>query len=238
MAKKNPPTSKKMLAAEQAEKTPGTHPFLILVAGFFSAFILLFCCVCGGAGWWFKPEIHEDPDRAAEIVRDIVDIDIPDAYQPEGTIEWNVLYLMRIRGAYYERFAGDGLLTFVEVNSRLESEADVRAHIHDTLIRKGGGGTPLVIDESETKTIEVEINGMFVPFTIQIGRDPPTAQTFHIIEGVFEGKHGGVLLSMRVNADNWEEQSVIDMLNSIGDTNAADAPTEAAPTDSPVTPQT
>ena len=213
-----------MLAAEQAEKKPGTHPFLILVAGFVSAFVLLFCCVCGGAGWWFKPEIHEDRERAAENVQEIVDITIPDVYQPKGTIEWNVFYMMTIRGAYYERYAGDGLLTLVEVNSRLQSEEDVRSHIRETLIRKGGGGTPLVIDEAETKEVEVEIGGGFVPFKFQVGRDPPTAQTFHIVEGVFAGKRGDVLLAMRVNADNWEEQSIIDMLHSIGS-----VPSEATP---------
>ena len=223
-AKKNPPTSKKMLAAEQAEKTPSTHPVLILVAGFVSAFMLLFCCVCGGAAWWFRPEIHDDPNRAAEVVAEIVDITIPETYQPQGTIEWNVAYAMSIRGAYYERFAGDGLLTIVEVNSRLRSEEDVRRHIRETLIRKGGGGTPLIIDDSETKKVEVEIRGGFVPFTFEIGRNPTLSENFHIVEGVFEGKSGDVLLAMRVNEDDWEEQSIIDMLNSIGDTASAESP--------------
>ncbi|TWT58705.1 hypothetical protein KOR42_20910 [Thalassoglobus neptunius] len=215
-SKNDIPENKKMMADDLTGKSTSAHPVLILIAGFASAILLLFCCVCGGAAWWFQPEVNEDPERAGELLAEIVAIDIPDTYLPQGTIEWNVAYLMSIRGSYFERFAGDGLLTVVEVDSRFRSEEDVRQHIRDTLLRKGGGGTPLVINDSESRIVEVAIGEELVPFKFEIGRDPPTGRVFHIVEGVFQGKQGEVLLSMRVNEDNWNEQSVIDMLNTIG----------------------
>ncbi|MDB4743612.1 hypothetical protein OAF98_03930 [Planctomicrobium sp.] len=216
-AKKKTSVSKKMLAAEQSDKNQPAHPVLVLIAGFMAAVLLFFCCACGGAAWWFQPEINENPDRAREIVAEMIDIQIPDSYQPKGTIEMNVAYTMSLRGAYYERFVGDGLLTLIEVNSRFQADEDVREHIRETLMEKGGGGTPLIVDPSDAKTVQVDINGQLVPFEIEIGRDPPSGRTFYIVEGVFKGKNGEVLLAMRVNEDNWEETSIIDMLQSIGE---------------------
>lgn len=217
VSKKEPSVSKKMLAAEQSEKNQPAHPVLVLVAGFVSAVLLFFCCACGSAMWWFRPEISENPDRARQLVTEMVDIQIPDSYQPKGTIEMNVAYIMSVRGAYYERFVGDGLLTLIEVSSRFQAEGDIREHFRQTLIEKGGGGTPLVIDEADSRRIGIEINGELVSFQFDIGRDPPSGRTFHIVEGVFAGKQGEVLLAMRVHEDNWEESSILDMLQTIGD---------------------
>lgn len=209
---------------------------LVLIAGFVSAILLFFCCACGIATWWFRPEIYEDSERARQLVEKMVDIRIPDSYQPKGTIEWNIAFAMSVRGAYYERFVGDGLLTLIEVDSRFRSDDDVRRHIRQTLMDKGGGGTPLIVDDSQTKRIEVVIHDEYVPFTFEIGRDPPSGRTFRIVEGVFEGKTGEVLLAMRVNEDNWEESSIIDMLQSIGRPPEAvrtlESPVENTPTPS------
>ncbi len=214
--KKEPLTSKKMLAAEESEKDRPTHPMLVLVAGFVSAILLFFCCACSGAMWWFRPEIYEDPDRAMQLTQEIVEIHIPDSYQPKGTIELNAAYLMSIRGVYYERFAGDGLLTLIEINSQFRSDEDVQRHIRKTLMEKGGGGTPLVVDESKTVRLPIDVQGEEVLFVFEVGQDPPTRKKYHLVEGAFPGKNGEVLLSMRVNEDNWEESSILEMIRSIG----------------------
>lgn len=206
----------KMADIETSNKNQPAHPMLVLIAGFASAVLLFFCCACGGAIWWFQPEIHEDPDRARQLVNEMIEIQIPDSYQPKGTIEMNAAYMLSLRGAYYERFVGDGLLTLIEVNSRFQAEEDIRNHIRQTLMEKGGGGTPLVVDPSDAKTVQIAINGQQVPFKFEIGRDPPSGRTFHVVEGVFPGNNGQILLAMRVNEDNWEETSIVDMLQSIG----------------------
>jgi len=191
------------------------HPLMVLFAGVLSTLFLGGCCVCGGAMWWFRPVINEDPNLAHELLPQIVDIQIPDAYQPHGTIEWNVAFMLDVRGVYFERFIGDGTLTIVEVNSRFHGDDDVRRHIRQTLLEKGGGGAPLVIDDSETQRVEFPIRGMQVPFTIEIGRDPPTGTAFYILEGAFPGDQGEVLLSVRVDEDHWEEKTIFDMIRSI-----------------------
>ncbi|MCA8998848.1 MAG: hypothetical protein KDA80_17750 [Planctomycetaceae bacterium] len=219
MSEKKPVSaSEKMKAARPGDPDEQkAHPLLVLLAGFASAFLLIGCCVCGGGLYWFRPEIHESPDRAREVTSEIVEITVPESYQPKGTIEWNIAYTMSLRGSYYERFIGDGLISLVEVNSRLGTHEDVRRHIRQTLLSKGGGGTPLVVNDSETTVRMFKVRGKEIPFTFEVGQDPAEpSRKFRLVEGVFDGKQGQVLLSVRVDEDHWDETAIVKMLESIG----------------------
>jgi len=194
-----------------------THPVLVMLAGFLSAFVLIGCCLCGGGLYWFRPEIREDAVQAERLLREIVEIRIPESFQPFGTIEWNVAYALRLRGVYFERFVGDGVIALVEANSRFGNHEDVRRHIRQTMLKKGGGGTPLVINDNDTTVRMFKIRGKDVPFLFEIGHDPAQPNSkFHLVEGVFDGKHGQVMLSVRVDAGHWDEPSIIAMIESIG----------------------
>ena len=140
------PASEKMRMTGSEPEDQSSSRFWTIAAGSLGAVLLFGFCVCGGIGWWFSPKLDENPEAARELVRDMVDIQIPDAFQPVGTIQWNVAFLLRLRGAYYERYLGDGKLTLVEVNSGLANDADLRRHIRETLLAEGAGGTTLVID--------------------------------------------------------------------------------------------
>lgn len=196
------------------------HPVLILVLGVFTAFGFAGACLCGGMVWWFRPVFREHADYARDLTAQVVDIGLTDttmtqAYLPKGTIEWNVAFLLQVRGIYYERFAGDGLLTLIEVNSRFRTEEDVRRHIRQTLEEKGGGGAALKIDETLTKRIAKTVRGEQIEFTFRIGKAPSTGRTYHLVEGVFDGNNGEVLLAMRVDDEIWSEAEAMDIINSI-----------------------
>ncbi|MCA9081412.1 MAG: hypothetical protein KDA58_12685 [Planctomycetaceae bacterium] len=203
-------------AEEIRELKERPHPVLAVLAGFLLAFLTLAFCVCGGAAWWFRPQISDDVELAEKIAHEIVEVDIPTSFQPRGAITWNVAFTMRLRGAYYELFAGDGLLSILEVQSRFRAEADVRNHIHTTLLEKGGGGALLVIDDTATTRQNFTIHGQEVPFTFQIGKDPARGRLYHLVEGVFEGRGGEVLVSLRIDDDSWDQNEVELLLRSLG----------------------
>ncbi len=192
------------------------HPVLAVLAGFVLAFVLLACCVCGGGAWWFRPELSQDEELAQKVTQEIVDIEIPTSFTAKGVITWNVLFTMHVRGAYYELFAGDGVLSILEVQSRFRAEEDVRQHIHQTLLEKGGGGTELVIDNTLTIQKNYDVQGKSVPFLFQIGEDRTRRDhRYHIVEGAFAGKHGEVLISLRIDDDSWSEAEVETLLKSL-----------------------
>lgn len=215
------------------------HPVMAVLAGFMLAIVMLICCVCGGGAWWFRPQLMEDEKLADQVAHEIVDMTIPPSFQPKGTIQWNVAFTMRVQGAYYELYAGDGVLTIIEVQSRFRAEHDVRQHIRQTLLEKGGGGEELFIDNSLTVQREFTIRGQKVPFLFQIGEDRTRRNhRYHIVEGVFDGKGGEVLISLRIDEDSWNDAEVELMLKSLEsaavpeDGNASPSPTQ--PTETPV----
>ncbi|MEZ5943398.1 MAG: hypothetical protein R3C18_18540 [Planctomycetaceae bacterium] len=217
------------------DKNERPHPAVAVLAGFMLAFVLLGCCVCGGGAWWFRPQLNDDDELVDPLTQDIVDIDIPKSFVPKGTITWNVAFTMWVRGAYYELLAGDGVLSIVEVRSRFRAEEDVRQHIRKTLLEKGGGGSELVIDDSLTTQKLYDIRGQEVPFLFQIGEDRTRRDhRYHIIEGVFDGKNGEVLISLRIDDDSWSEPEVETLLQSLtsqpeDEVVAGDEPTPAEP---------
>src|SRR5690606_23513100 len=107
--------------------------------------------------------------------------------QPQGLIEWNLPLTLQLRGVYYQRYVGDGLLTLLEVNTQLSSDQTIRNHIRKTLLEEGSGGTQLVIDQSKTHRESFEIAGEEIPFTFELAREGN--EVFHLVEGVFPGKN-------------------------------------------------
>lgn len=218
MSERKPLTPKeKMEAALPAEKKPvGSHPAVIMLAGFMSAFLLLGCCLCGGGMYWFRPRVYADAERARALTQEMVSIDIPEAYQPHGTIEWSIGPLAKIRGAYYERIVGDGVLTLLQVDSQLAGSGEVQRHIRQTLLEEGGGGAPLVIDPTAQRRETFTLSDQTATFIFDIAQDPPSHREFHLVEGVVETPGGQLLLTVRVDSDHWDEPAIRGMLQSIG----------------------
>jgi hypothetical protein len=198
--------SEKMRTAIPPAPESRRLPLLYFATGLLTSILLGACCICGIGVWWFRPQIHDNPERAKQLTAQIVDIHIPEAFQPRGTIEWDVAFLLKLRGVYYERYVGDGTLTLVEVRGRFTSEESIHRHIRQTLLEEGAGGSELTIDRSKTQREIVKISGQEIPFTFDIARDPRTNEVFHLVEGSFEGRHGPVLLSLRIDDAHWKDE--------------------------------
>jgi hypothetical protein len=238
------PSEKMRSALPDEPKLRRTHPLVFFLTGLLTTVLLGTCCFCGIAAWWLRPQIHEDPERASELTRQIVAITIPDTFQPRGTIEWNLGFVVHLRGVYYERLFGDGVLTLLEVDSLLANDDKIRQHIRDTLLEEGTTGTHLVIDKKLTRKEVFDIGGKPVTFTIDTARDNRTTEVYQLLEGVFPGKSGLVLLSLRVDSRYWQDEAVplelaaatpasatlplwlSGMIRSIGQSEATPAPAE------------
>ncbi|MBX3436627.1 MAG: hypothetical protein KF861_03985, partial [Planctomycetaceae bacterium] len=131
------------------------------------------CCLCSGALYRQRPVIRDDPEAAVDLVGRMLSIDIPDVFAPQGTIEWQVPFLVTMRGAYFSR-ASDrrrvGELTFLEVESRTVSQPWFRRHVVDSLHQHGAGsGFDLTVLHTETKIFE--IGNSKVPFEFLTAED-------------------------------------------------------------------
>lgn len=173
-----------------------------------SVALLAVCGVCAGGLYFFRPQLEQDASRVGVVEAQMVRIDVPPAFEPRGTIEWDLLWLVLMRGTYYELTGGDGMLMLLQVDSRLMEEADVREHVERTLREKGGGGPPLTITSSG-KFMDVLIRDSLVTFRERIGTSPVDQTRYHLVEGIVDGHAGKVLVAFRLTDDAWEMRKVL-----------------------------
>ncbi len=177
---------------------------LLMVAGGFAAVMLFACCICGGAMFYFRPRIEQNPEKASLLTKQMLrTIEIPDTFEPGGTIELNVFHQLLVRGAYYEMRKVESVLALIHVDSSWNSKARVRQHIQETLLERGVAEEPLHIQQQSEQ--DIEINGELVRFEFSTGKDLATDKTYQLIEGLVAGTSGDVLIFLKVDADHWIE---------------------------------
>ena len=187
---------------------------LLMVAGGLATVLMLACCICGGAMFYFRPQIEQSPEKAIALTKQMLRvITIPESFEPRGTIELNVFHQLQVSGAYYEMPKVDSVLALIHVESRWNSQARVRQHIRETLLERGGAEEPLLIKERDVH--EVRVGPDLIRFEFATGKDLATDKTYKLVEGLVPGATGDVLICLKIDSDAWDEEEVLAMLQSI-----------------------
>jgi hypothetical protein len=174
------------------------------------------CCLCGVLLMQQWPSFQQDPAAAEALTHQMLALEIPEVFEPQGTIEWNVLFVLTMRGAYYTHQVGDGELTLLKLDSPLISQPDFRQHVIDALRQNGAGsGFDLNVLQSETRTFGIA--GEQVPFQFLRAEDRTTGEERRLIDGVVTGKQGPVLVALWFDEDIWDEELVTRLIQSIGE---------------------
>jgi hypothetical protein len=174
-----------------------------IVGTLLTVLLLGTCALCGAGLYFFQPDVSEEPTAVAPLTARMISVDVPAAFEPRGTIEWDFFWLVLMRGTYYQLTGAEGMLMFLEVDSRVMDEPDVREHVERTLREKGGGGPPLTIIESREE--QYYIRGQNVTFLYRVGESPDDHTKHHLVEGVVSGNTGPVLVAFRVAEESWME---------------------------------
>ncbi len=178
------------------------------------------CCLCGGFLFRQWPTFQEDPTAAEELTRQLLSIEIPETFTPQGTIEWHVSFLLTMRGAYFSHTIDDGALTLLEVDSQFMERPAFRRHIIDSLHQHGAGsGFDLKVLQTETRVFDVA--GEQVSFEFLTAEDRSTGEGRRLADGVVVVNGVPVLVSLWVDEDIWDEEMVTRLIESIGPAAAA-----------------
>ncbi len=177
---------------------------LLMVAGGMATILMLACCICGGAMFYFRPQIEQNPEKAIALTKQMFRaITIPESFEPRGTIELNVFHQLQVSGAYYEMPKVDSVLALIHVESRWSSQARIRQHIRETLLERGAAEEPLHLQEQTAQ--QVQIGKDLVRFEFSTGKDLATDKTYRLMEGLVPGTTGDVLICLKIDADHWQE---------------------------------
>jgi hypothetical protein len=188
-------------------------PWSVILSTIVGGGMLTVCLTCGIALYQFRPTVQTDPDAARRLKEASLDMQVSEIFRPKGTIDWNIAYLLRMQGAYYEHAKADGELVLLNVDSRFFSSQELRDHVRKTLLDKGGTGVPLKRDDVTFKDIMIQNEP--VRFRFEKGRSPVNEKPYYVVDGVVHGKKGEVLVGIRLEADAWNEPEMMGMLESI-----------------------
>lgn len=175
--------------------------------------------VCCGVGAYFiskfAPSISQDPEVVEQTTREIVDIDIPDEFQPMHSMSMN-MFAVTIKSVQYQRGDGIGMLTLMEMGGEFQQGGPGQAQQMRDILREQNQDLPnLDADDGEPEVREFTIRGEPVDVQFVKATDPETGNSVRQISAVFPGKQGTVMLMLIVDGDAYDEAEVEALLESI-----------------------
>ncbi len=212
------------VSAQVVEKrgmSGGTKVLLVL------GIIFLVCIVvcCGGGiiasfviGQAAKDMVTEDPVVIAQRQADTLDIQIPDAFEPQASMDMAFAGMRFMIMVIYEgQSAGDSLV-LVGIGETLANmpEQDMERQIQDSLRQQGIGEVPSETGATwEMETKEFAIGNEPVEFLYRTEKNEDEEPYRYHVTGTVTGKEGPVLVTLTVSADTMTEEEIDGMIESI-----------------------
>jgi hypothetical protein len=206
--------------SEAPQRGMSTTTKMLLIFGGIGGVLMLACC--GGVAYigvrgaaFLQQSFSEDPVVIRQRTQDMVQIDIPDSFEPEGAFDFIILRMVMYRSS------NQSALMLMEMNI---SMAGTPQEQRDEMLRgmrqqqqkqNAPGGANAQVNKLESTTKEIEIDGKPVEFEFIKGTQQGQNRTVRQVLGVLEGKRGAVMLMLIVPEEDYDEDAVIKMLKSI-----------------------
>ena len=202
---------------ENPQKKPmstGLKVALILLAA--GGVLMLVCC--GGMAFVVnkvKNNISEDPAVVRARTKDVTDIEIPDDFQPVMSMDLIIMkmFVYETKKQDGQTKKHDGMLMIAELHQNFAKDQNAEAQMKDAMNKQGKGQPDLDIIKSETR--EFEIKGKPASFKFSEAQDPKTKKEFRQVTGSFPGKAGTAMLVLQVPANEYDEEEIVEMIESI-----------------------
>ena len=208
-----PPDPERDQWEERPARRPGmsTGAKVLIVLLSIAGLAVLLCC---GVGLWVWStgtfEVVETPEAAAETTQEIVSIEIPETFQPKQSMNMGLLgYGFEM--AIYETEGGEAGLVIGEMRGLPAGNAQPEMQMRQALQQQDGQGE-LKVNRTETR--EFEIRGQDVRFEFAEAVDD-AGKEFRIVSGGFPTEDGQGFLLLQVPVEEYNEEVVVEMIESI-----------------------
>jgi hypothetical protein len=211
----NPPDEMDRAPATE-QKPRGCRRQLTFFGIFGGMTLAVFCAVCGVFGYLlFVPKIYQTPAEVDPITQEIVDVNVPAAFQPRLAMKWdNFLYAARV--AMYQQAQGRGALQFTEISVKIGDKAVAEAQLKQKMSQQDTMDEIKVLRVESSEEREFLVRGQAVKFTFEAGEDVSSSTRYHQVTGQFTGKNGPAALVLQMEDEVWDEAAVVEMLESMG----------------------
>lgn len=198
-------------SAPKPAKSSGGCVKVILIGGGLGLVVMLVCC--GVAAWFgtsFMPKVTNTPAEVTAMAKEIMEIQIPEDFNPDtGLAIDNFAISMRMASFRHKDNQGTLVLGDFKIKMGDPNQAKQLQQQPDI------GGKPQNLRMGDTSTREFTIRGKSVPFRFSDAVDEDTNAKVRVVEGTLEVPGGGTFIKLIVNEDAYDEDAVIEMIESI-----------------------
>jgi hypothetical protein len=191
---------------------------LLIGLGIGCAVLAVVCC--GGGlvmvfmlGKSISEAASESPEKIREITASIVEIEIPDSFQPEVGLDAKIPVVGAEQKAVYRNAAAEGWLTLTQfTNPAIATDANLRQQLETSLHREYNAK---LIDAKSSETFETTIHGQPATFIITEGTPAGGGDELVQVNGEFHGKQGSAELELQAKAAAFGKDQVMTLLKSM-----------------------
>jgi hypothetical protein len=191
---------------------------LLIALGVGAGLLVLLCCGgLIGVGVYVASGMNKDPQVVQEKTDEIAQIEIPDGLDPQTSFDMKIPFSDQrmIWTVYVDKETESTLVLFAfGGTSAPQDQEEMRRQMDQSLQQQGMGEQEgITIEKSYTKV--VEIRGQTATFTINKGVGKKSGAPRIQVIGAFQGEIGPVILMFNADAEEYTEEEVIAMIESI-----------------------
>ncbi len=188
----------------------------ILIAILVGGGVCVIAC-CGG-GYYLARNAIKITDQPAEIVEIqelIADIQTPEGFKPKTGMTTKAMGF-NMNMVVYSRDNGqqDGLV-LMQFKMPGDVPEDQMKMSFENQMKTQQNGQSQNINVTETETRSFVIDDEEVEFTFSTGTQAGSDQAVRQVTGVFPSRNGTAMLMFLTNEENWDEEQVVKMIESI-----------------------
>jgi hypothetical protein len=194
---------------------------VVLAFGIGCGVLLLLCCGVIGIGGYFaanyaQDSFSEDPAKAREVTDEIAQINIPDVLEPKASIDARVPFTGErlMTWAFYASADGEDFLILAEFGPMLADTGDLEREVRKSM-RESGTVNDEEVDVIESETYDTKIHDEDASFQIAKVEGRNSGNEYWQATGQFTGDGGPALLILRLSAEEFSKEQVLDIIKSM-----------------------
>lgn len=194
------------------KKGMGTGMKVVIILLSLGGVGMLLCC--GGIFYAIRSsefKVTENKQEIKEIQNEIATISIPTQFKPHTGMSMK-LGSIKMRMAIYESESRKGAIVLMSMGIPNDGMVDMEKEFRQNIKRQNQDQRDLDITKEEQR--EFTIKGQKLKFTFAEGTDKQ-GNAFNQVTGVFAGNEGPSFLMVQVPADEYNEEEIVKMIESI-----------------------
>lgn len=174
--------------------------------------VLLLVLVCGGTIGWFTwsfwPKMTDKPAEVTALSKQILDMEIPDEFEPGMAISMDNNFAMSMKMVMYKHKENKGSLMLGSFKMKVSNPGE-----KPDLMGKNNDSLNLQMGDSKVK--EIKVRGKDVPFRFSDAVEEQTNKKYRVVEGEMESEGVTTFLKLILEEDSFDEDEAIQMIESI-----------------------